>query len=218
MNGRPTGGAIAPVTVRAAAGDDVTAAASAMARAFRDKQPFLWLEPAPQARHRLVEALFLSMLRHLHRPGDGPEIALAGSAIAGCAVWSPPGAGRPPILRRLAAGWTMARAVGLRGMQSISMRGKALEDAFHAARPREPHWYLVGLGVEPESHGNGIGGALLRSGLARCDRQRMPAYLECLEELMPYYEARGFTFLRWIDIDPGTPRQAGMWRASTGSG
>jgi ribosomal protein S18 acetylase RimI-like enzyme len=47
--------------------------------------------------------------------------------------------------------------------------------AFH---PTEPHWYLPLIGVDPVEQGRGCGSALLRQGLARCDRDRLPAYLE----------------------------------------
>lgn len=37
------------------------------------------------------------------------------------------------------------------------------------AHPREPHWYLFGIGVGPARPGTGVGSALLRSRLDRCD-------------------------------------------------
>jgi ribosomal protein S18 acetylase RimI-like enzyme len=44
--------------------------------------------------------------------------------------------------------------------------------------PTDPHWYLPLIGVEPREQGRGHGSALLRDGLARCDRDGLPAYLE----------------------------------------
>ena len=44
--------------------------------------------------------------------------------------------------------------------------------------PKEPHWYLALLGVDPMKQGRGHGSALLDSALQRCDRDGLPAYLE----------------------------------------
>lgn len=48
-------------------------------------------------------------------------------------------------------------------------------DALH---PTVEHWYLPLIGVDPMMQGQGLGSALLRHGLAICDSNRVPAYLE----------------------------------------
>jgi GNAT superfamily N-acetyltransferase len=48
-------------------------------------------------------------------------------------------------------------------------------DALH---PTVEHWYLPLIGVDPMMQGQGLGSALLRHGLAICDNNRLPAYLE----------------------------------------
>ena len=47
--------------------------------------------------------------------------------------------------------------------------------AFH---PVGPHWYLPMIGVDPAHQNKGLGAALLRHALERCDREGLPAYLE----------------------------------------
>lgn len=47
-----------------------------------------------------------------------------------------------------------------------------------ALHPHEPLWYLPFIGVLAEGRSRGIGGALLAHGLARADRDGVPAYLE----------------------------------------
>ena len=47
-----------------------------------------------------------------------------------------------------------------------------------AYHPRDPHWYLPTIGIEPHLHRKGLGSALLTQALSRCDQERMPAYLE----------------------------------------
>ena len=44
--------------------------------------------------------------------------------------------------------------------------------------PQEPHWYLPLIGVDPAYQGKGYGDALMSYALDRCDRERVPAYLE----------------------------------------
>jgi ribosomal protein S18 acetylase RimI-like enzyme len=59
--------------------------------------------------------------------------------------------------------------------------------------PEEPHWYLPFIGVAPEAQGRGFGSALLRRGLARCDRDGLPAHLESTNPRnVPFYERFGF--------------------------
>jgi ribosomal protein S18 acetylase RimI-like enzyme len=44
--------------------------------------------------------------------------------------------------------------------------------------PEEPHWYLPIIGVEPNAQGKGLGAALMRHAVARCDQERALSYLE----------------------------------------
>jgi ribosomal protein S18 acetylase RimI-like enzyme len=63
-------------------------------------------------------------------------------------------------------------------------------DAFH---PSEPHWHLPLIGVDPCEQGRGCGSVLLRNGLARCDADGLPAYLEATSlRNISLYERFGF--------------------------
>jgi GNAT superfamily N-acetyltransferase len=44
--------------------------------------------------------------------------------------------------------------------------------------PKEPHWYLAFVGCDPTCQGQGLGSALIKEGLRRCDADGLPAYLE----------------------------------------
>ena len=49
------------------------------------------------------------------------------------------------------------------------------QSAAVSAHPREePHWYLAFIGVDPVRQGYGVGAALLRSWLRRCDEKGLP--------------------------------------------
>lgn len=59
--------------------------------------------------------------------------------------------------------------------------------------PAQPHWYLPMIGVEPGKQRSGLGSALLRHALQRCDAENHPAYLEASSrQSIPLYERHGF--------------------------
>ena len=63
----------------------------------------------------------------------------------------------------------------------------------HARHVREPHYYVRDVGVHPDMQGGGLGSALLRPTLDRCDREGLPAYLEASSERnAALYERLGF--------------------------
>jgi ribosomal protein S18 acetylase RimI-like enzyme len=68
-------------------------------------------------------------------------------------------------------------------------------------RPTEPHWYLSLIGVEAFHRNNGCGAALLQSGLRRCDREHLPAYLWSSNPLnISLYERHGFEISGTIQV------------------
>lgn len=74
------------------------------------------------------------------------------------------------------------------------------------SHPREPHWYLPQIGVDPSAQGKGIGAALMRHGLARCDRDQALAYLEASKPSnIPFYQGHGFEVTAEIQVGSGPP-------------
>jgi GNAT superfamily N-acetyltransferase len=60
-------------------------------------------------------------------------------------------------------------------------------------RPSKPYWWLPLIGVDPLHRHKGLGSALLRHALVRCDRDHMPAHLETGNPAnVPLYERHGF--------------------------
>ena len=73
--------------------------------------------------------------------------------------------------------------------------GKLMEQmgAFH---PKEPHWYLPIIGIDPAHQGKGLGGKLLAHQLAICDHDGALAYLESSNPRnIGLYERHGFVAL-----------------------
>ena len=87
--------------------------------------------------------------------------------------------------------------------------GRALE----GAHPREPHWYLKAIGIDPAWQGLGLASLLLRSRLNRCDRDGQPAYLEAgTPDGVPLYEHFGFRRIGNLAMPEGAPLMTAMWR------
>lgn len=76
-------------------------------------------------------------------------------------------------------------------------------DHYH---PLFPHWYLPLIGVEPIHQGRGYGSALLLQVLQRCDRDRLPAYLEASNpNHLSFYEHHGFVAIGQIQAGSSPP-------------
>lgn len=59
--------------------------------------------------------------------------------------------------------------------------------------PREPHWYLPLIAADPNWINRGLGAALLKHALRRCDEAGLPAYLESSNPRnISLYERHGF--------------------------
>jgi ribosomal protein S18 acetylase RimI-like enzyme len=186
---------------------DARAIAAMLARAFDDDPVMMWVFPDERQRRRHLPALFAVLLRRYYLGYRATELVLTAGQVLGCGMWAPPDRWLPPARRQLAALPGIAVALGSRFL--------AANSAFSAIarhHPREPHWYLAGLGTDPPAQGTGVGSQLLRSRLARCDSTGMPAYLESSKPSnIGYYEAFGFTVTREITIPDG-PALWPMWR------
>jgi ribosomal protein S18 acetylase RimI-like enzyme len=87
-----------------------------------------------------------------------------------------------------------------------------LFELFEAHHPQDPHYYLQFIGVHPECQGTGIGSALLRAVLDRCDLEGAAAYLEADERSKLLYLKHGFEATAELRLPKG-PSFWPMWRA-----
>jgi ribosomal protein S18 acetylase RimI-like enzyme len=200
-----TAKAVAP-TIRRATAADVPALTGMFARAYHDDPVAIWLCRSQVLRPAELEALYRARLRQLlvHR-----EIWVA-PELSSAAVWLPPGNSKTSIprdgglIRRfLSHPRVLARlpllAVGLAGVQR--------------RHPRDPpHWYLSLLGTDPHAQGHGLGSAVLRPVLERCDSDGAPIYLETSKERnLGFYERYGFRVTGKLRLPRG-PTMWLMWR------
>lgn len=188
---------------------DVTAAdadglAAVLGRAFADDPVWRWMFPRHPER---MARMFAMLLRHAPLPNGVTELAEDDGRILAGAMWDPPGRWQPSPTTQLRQLPVMLRALGTRTFAVLRGLGE-----IERTHPVEPHWYLSVIGTDPVAQGRGLGSALLRSRLSRCDDQRFPAYLESSKERnIPYYEKFGFKVTGEIRV-PGGPRLWPMWR------
>lgn len=169
------------------------------ASAFADDPGFTWM--FPDGARRLAQVAWVQGL-------------LVRSKIAVCvaehiersaaALWFPPDA--CPVISR----WTELRAgiawapfaVGCGG----TVRGLRADAAVKVRlrRVEQPAWYLDALAVAPDRQGRGLGGELLRRGLARAGAT--PVYLYTVKpENLDYYRRFGFEVIDDSALVEGGP-------------
>ena len=83
-------------------------------------------------------------------------------------------------------------------------------DDFH---PQEACWYLPLIAADPSHTGRGLGAALMKHALQKCDEQGLPAYLESSNPRnISLYERHGFEVMGKIET-PSSPLMTPMFRA-----
>ncbi len=145
---------------------DVPLAADIIALAFAADPMTRWTWPDPR--------IYLAAMPRFVRAFAGKAFdcgsALCVGDFAGAALWLPPGV--EPDLEAL--GELMQSTLTPSQLENA----RALFPQMETYHPHEPHWYLPLIGVDPAQQGKGLGDALMAHALARCDRDRAPAYLE----------------------------------------
>jgi GNAT superfamily N-acetyltransferase len=198
-----------PVTlvpaVRKATRADLPRLVEALASAFEEDPPMQWFLPDEAKRHDQIRRQFSLFLRIVHlRNGE----TYTTEDVVGGALWVPPGRYPPPLGAQLRVLPGLLRIYG-RSMPRAA-RGVEVMESDH---PDEPHFYLDSLGVEPGSQGRGIGSALLRPVLDRCDREGVPAYLNAgSPRSRDLYLRHGFEVIQVFELPDGGPPLWRMWR------
>ncbi len=196
-------------SVRRARAAELPRLASALALAFEDDPPTSWVLRFDPRRRRMLEQSFLLYLRTLWFAQD--ECYTTGSVI-GAAIWERPGQWQVPVWRQL----TLLPPMALIFRRQLPRMLDAVR-TLERGHPREHHYYLPFLGVEPRWQGRGIGAALLAPVLGRCDAEGVPAYLEAsTPRNRALYERLGFAVTDEISLGAGAPPVWRMWRAPAG--
>jgi len=165
-----------------------------LTRAFESDPAARWMYPDSSRYHQhfptLIDALGGRALDH--------DSAFRTEDFAGAALWLPPDVGPDED--------------ALMTLVETSVDAHLKEAAFTMFEqmghyhPSVPHWYLPLIGVAPERQGQGVGAALLTHALARCDADRLPAYLEATSNAsVPLYRRHGFEVVAVIHSGASAP-------------
>jgi len=195
--------------VRKATADEVPQLASVLARAFYDDPALAWVLPDDARRMHIAERGFELYLRKLWFPQDESYTT---DTVVGAAVWEVPGQWKVGVVQQL--GLLPAMVVIYGRLLPRLMRAIAALESNH---PQEHHYYLPFVGVDPEWVGRGLGTALLRPILDRCDQQGVPAYLEATTPRnRALYERHGFEVTEEFSLGKDSPPLWRMWRKPAG--
>jgi len=156
--------------VRRAEQRDVPRMAATLTIALADSRWTRWALPDDGRMQRLTR---LHELDAGHR-GVGTGTAWVTDDVTAVAVWEPPAGaeGTSPLPDDVRA--ALARELPyLAADRAGAVRDTAALVA--TARPAEPHWWLIHLGVRPTARRQGLAAAVLAPALVRCDTDGVPA-------------------------------------------
>lgn len=192
--------------LRRASADDVERLRTVLADAFFEDPMLGWLMPNDRTRRAQLRRYFGIELRHytLSRGRVWTSADLAGAALT-----LPPRGWRAPTRVTLLEG---------SAFRTHLVRAARVGAAMEWHHARGPHYYVRDVGVLPSRQGCGIGSALLRPTLERCDREGLPAYLEASSERnAALYERLGFRVTRELRFGASPPLRL-MLRAPQSAG
>ncbi len=121
----------------------------------------------------------------------------------GGAVWMTPGNTDMSLVRALRSGmWLMPFRMGFGTSRRFSQIARVTEPAHKRIVPGD-HWYLMILGVDPDSQGTGLGSALLDTGVSKAAEAGVPVYLETMTDAdVEFYTKRGFEVVEELEVSP----------------
>jgi GNAT superfamily N-acetyltransferase len=185
--------------VQAATAAEEAAVIAVLTLAFASDPATRWTWPEPKA--------YLEAFPRFAKAFGGAAFG-RGSAhrigFAGAALWLPPGADSDDA----AIGALMQATAH----EQTAVDGPQIMQQMASYHPREPHWYLPLIGIDPAYQGKGLGSALMRHATDICDRDGVPAYLESSNlRNVPLYERLGFEALGTIQAG-GSPTIVPMLR------
>lgn len=194
-----------PIDIRLAGASDRTAVGDMLARAFAEDPALAYIFPDLANRGRRLPRLF----GLLYDTDPGAGMRLVASGIAGATLWRAPSRSKTSLWEMFRHAPRMVHALG-----GSIVRALRVANAIDAHHPSEPCWYLHVAGCDPAKQGRGIGGALIRDGLARIAGDRPPCFLEtATDENLSFCPGLGFEVTGSWEVPSGGPRFRSMRRA-----
>jgi ribosomal protein S18 acetylase RimI-like enzyme len=189
--------------VRGASASEAETLAHIIAEALYDDPPNVWAFPDPVRRREILPRFFRLFVDDSIASGG----AFTFDDLAAVSLWFPPGS---DMSDEQAA--TFEEAVRAITGEYAESGPLAIVRGMSEMQPTNLHWHLAFVCTRPEQQGRGLGTALIRDGLGRCDAAGHPAYLEATSERnRALYERLGFHVTSRIELPDGPPMW-GMWR------
>lgn len=183
------------LSVREGGVGDLAPLSATLADAFASDPILQWLAPSRRSDKRLRRLIEIELAYYVFPVGR----VLTTADFRGASLELPPGKWEMTVPLSAAVGFVRAFGVRL-------LRARRLQRLFEAKHLQEPHYYIRYLGVVTRFQGRGLGTALLRPTLDRCDSEGVSAYLEAsTERSAALYERLGFMHLGELQV-PGGPR------------
>jgi ribosomal protein S18 acetylase RimI-like enzyme len=189
----------------------VEKASEVLANAFNQDPIFSYILPQNTlAKSNFIECCCQILLRYSQKYH---HIYTTTNEIKGIAIWIPPGHSTNNILRFLRVG-----VIALLFKISIRKLGIFLSmlftaEKYHKQSMKEPHRYLMLLGVSPNFQGQGIGGMLLEPVLEQADIEGFSCYVETSTQgAVRFYQRYGFEIIWNGELSKGSPQYWTMKR------
>ncbi|MBV8186730.1 MAG: GNAT family N-acetyltransferase [Alphaproteobacteria bacterium] len=175
-------------SVTSATAEDKAVAIAVLTLAFAGDPATRWTWPDPKG--------YLTAFARFAEAFGGAAFA-KGSAHyidgAATALWLPPGSEPDEA--------AMVELFEATADPATANDGPQVMQQMASYHPREPHWYLPLLGVDPARQGQGLGGRLLEHATRLFDRDGAVAYLESSNPRnVSLYQRHGFEELGRIQV------------------
>jgi GNAT superfamily N-acetyltransferase len=181
--------------------DEVESAADMLTRAFADGPLMQVLAPDEATRPDICRWFFEAQLCYGLLYGDAWAAVEDDGTVQGVAIWWAPENVEPDDERASESGLADGpTVVGPEGWERLQELSRAMATLHKQVAP-DPHWYLSIIGVEPEMHGQGIGGEILAASLEFVDDEGYPTYLEtAVERNVAFYQRYGYVVAGEISV------------------
>ena len=195
-------------TVRRATTADRAILADSLASAFSEDPLFAWMAGAAPSRalEPKVRIVFDAFVKLEFERDD--HLVFTDEDGIGVAIWKAPNKWKTSTGDMFRALPAMLRALGTKTPRMISAF-----NAIEKVHPKEEHYYLEALGTRQDMQSKGVGSAVIRHMLERCDAEGLPAYLESSNlRNVPFYARHGFVSTGEIVVGKDAPTVTAMWR------
>jgi ribosomal protein S18 acetylase RimI-like enzyme len=165
-------------------------AAEMLTRAFQDNPGLIYYYPDESERKNKSFHYFWFTICYGLIYG---EVYSTSPNLEGLAVWIPSKNANMNLRRVIrSGGLSMIHKLGSKAASQLRSFGDYVSSV-HKRHVPFRHWYLLGLGVDPDYQGQGYANTLLKTMFTRIDKEHLPCYLETQNSNnVPIYQHYGF--------------------------